>query len=1165
MWYNPFGGFNKDFMETTRKIERVPEPPERKKKSKVWTVIKIALIAIFSFAIIGAVLVWAYIYNIVKDLEPIDPDKVSEQLYENSVIVDSQGNVLEQIQAEGLRKVVKYADISKSAIDAFIAVEDKTFETHNGFNIIRIIGATLNHYLKGDALGGVSTITQQLARNVYLFDRRSERSLERKIAEAHYTIQLEKYLTKAQIMEGYLNLIYFGMEAYGIEAAANKYFSKSAKDLDYIEAALLVGTVKAPSIYAPMLRYEKKHVPEDAYIIDDSDQLYTVVFNEDCINRYKTCLELMYENGKITEKEFRDGLKFDVRTKLHYGTLEGTEISSYFSDAVTEEVIHDLMEKKNLTRREAWELLQSGGLRIESTIDFESQKILESHYESDNFNYYYGLNLVNAINEFQEKYGLEVNGKADTPTLDKLCELTGTDRSLFTDEFYAQGENIEAVRLIKQALYKLGLYIVNEQFPKIIIRVDENGDIVNHETGRLLLRRKDNMLSDDGKFVIQEGEYEFTSTGNLILYTGKRMNFYPKYTEEGELERIQITLKDFYTLPPSYDPAEYVSGRYTVDSIFTYSGRDILIPDEFKRFDEDFNVVISRQFLREHPDFFELSDDKTLKVDPENFVVSNTPIIQPQSAMVIIDPSTGHLKALVGGRSIKGGMLFNRAMNPRQPGSAIKPISVYIAAIDSGEYSPATVIDDRPVYLAGSSTYRWPINWYETYRTGVNYYGLITIREAINVSANVPAAVIADKIGIPTVVKYLEDLGVTSVVSEGPVNDYNLAAMSLGAMSVGISPLEMAQAYGAIANEGMLNKVTTYTRVTNNRGEVILEKKVEPKFVVSPQVAYIMRDLLRTAVSEGLARQAQLANHVVSGKTGSTNDNIDAWFVGFTPYYVGATWFGNDLNIPLAQGSEFSAGFWREVMEDLHEGLEPKEVPVPSGIIRVTVDTISGKLPSELSKEDPRNTIRSDLFISGFEPTEVDDVHVKVKICKASGKLATKYCPEDEVEEKVMVKRPVPYNPKDHKDIQLRDSKYDAPTEECDVHNEKTHREQQEKDKDHTGHSGNWGFDPSNYKGIPPLKERQTGDLMVQRPYPIMMLDGSTMILMPGDIIRKEGGVTRSDGSEIPNDKIYKIEKYTTEELDAYFETGTDDSGTESDHSDESNSGSGSGEESGGN
>lgn len=1125
-------------MDSTRRIpptkgnrQRPNSKGNKKRKGGIFTALKIILLVFVFLGITAAAGAWIYVNGIVSKLEPIDPEQVYELLYESSLIIDSKGKTLETIQSEGLRKIVKYDDINKSIVDAFVAVEDKTFETHNGFNVVRMVGATLKWLFKGEHLGGTSTISQQLARNVYLFDRISERTINRKVTEAHYTMQLEKNLTKEQIMEGYLNLVNFGMRSYGIEAASNTYFSKSAKDIDYIEAAILVGIVKGPSYYSPALILHKKDVPENAYIFDDSDQIYTTIFNERAINRYKTCIALMYENKKISKEQYDFAKDYDIRTKIKLSRYKGEEISTYFADIVKQEVVRDLMKKYDYSFAKANNILHSTGLKIECTIDFEMQKQLEMHFEKDNFNAYFGDTLVNAVISFQKNRNLEENGIVDSNLLDRICKESNTNRSSFKEETYQKGMELDDIKMLKNALFKLGYFVTSEIFPSIIIRVDEEGNLLSEETRKLILYKMSSLIDEDKNYIIRDGEYEFDNSGNLILYKNKKLNFYSHY-EDGVLKRIQVTIKDSFDFPHNFDDSHIKSGRFTVDSIYSYAGRDMLIPDEFKRFDEDDNLIISRRFIEQNPNFFQISSDNSLKVSKENYVISNIPVVQPQAAMTIIDYRTGHIKAIVGGRNVEGAMLYNRALSPRQPGSAIKPLSVYTAAIDSGKYTAGTSIDDRPVYLSGHPKVRWPVNWYETYKTKHFYHGLMSVRESINISANVPAAIIADDIGVPVLIDYLEKYGITTLVKEGPINDVNISATALGGMSKGVSPLQMTQAFGAIANGGMLNNTISYTKVTNNRGEVILEKKTEPKFVIDNKVAYILTDLLMGVVKDGLATNAILypGNTVqpVAGKTGSTTNNMDAWFVGFTPYYVGGLWFGNDLNIPLAMGSEFSASFWRGVMFDIHKDLEPSAFHVPDGIVNVTIDRISGKLPSELSKQDPRNTIINEVYIAGTQPTEVDDLHVEVEVCKICGKLASENCPPDQREIKVLVKRPEPYDPKDHNDIMLRDSEYDVPTEECEEFSpEKI--------------LASLYYINQEYLGINPTRKLSSGNSVVQRPYPITMLDGNKKFLMPGSVLLKEGDVMLPDGQQIDKEKILTIYKYTADELDEYFQKPTEE------------------------
>ncbi|MBE0451792.1 MAG: transglycosylase domain-containing protein [Clostridia bacterium] len=1097
-----------------------------KKSSKgLWTALKLFIIIIILAGFFGAAGVYLYIMGVISDTEPIDPATISTKLTENSVIVDAEGRVLELIHSDGLRTVIRYEDMSQELLDAFVAVEDKTFWTHNGFNVVRLFGAVKDTLTTGRRLGGTSTITQQLARNIYLFEIRSTRSIDRKIKEAYYAIELEKYLKKEQIIEAYLNQIFLGANTNGVEAAAQTYFSKSAKDLDYIESAVLAGITTGPSLYTPMITKNKDNIAEDDYILDNSDPDYTLVYNPRVEGRYLTAIYLMHEQGLITDAEYEFGKNVDLKTKLNPNKSVRAEISSFFADMVKEEVIKDLMELYNYSETEASNMLFTNGLVIESTIDFDIQKTLESHYALGNFTPYYGESTAVAVRAFQRDKGLTADGVAGQNTLGKIGELSGMDMSIFTQDFYTKGNNNDEVVFLKKALFELGYLINNENFPKVTVRLDNQGNILSEESGNIRVYRQTNVVDSAKNLVVPSTEYNFDDAGNLVLLKNRRFYFYPRY-ENDELKRIQVVLRETYTHNEE-DEERLTGGKYNLSDLYTYEGRDLLIPDEYKSFDSNDNVVIAKAFMNENPDFFKIDGDKNLRISSDNYVISKIGVIQPQSAMVIIDYHTGELKAIVGGRNITGQKMYNRAMNPRQPGSAIKPLSVFTPAIDSGRYTAATVVDDRPSYLLGNPTVRWPFNWYESYSSYNKYWGLVNLRESVQWSINVTAAKMVIDLGVNTSLDYLQKFGISTLVTSGPTNDANVASVALGGMTRGIAPVELTNAYGAIANKGVLNKYYTYKTVRNSSGDIIIEKRPEKSVIVDENVAYIVQDMLMTSVNSGVATAAKLSanNDVmpVSGKTGTTSSNIDAWFVGYTPYYVGGVWFGNDLNIPLDQGSRIAAQFWKTVMADVHADLESKAFDVPSGIERASVDRISGKLPTELSYLDPRGTVYSEIFLRGTVPTEEDDVHVLLEICTESGKLITEFCPEDTIASRVFVKRPEPYNPADHGGIVIKDMMYDAPVSLCDIHTEEIIIAPVMPDPTDFG----------GYIGVKPTVMLATGVLYIQRPYPIVMSDGQMLTLPAGSKVLENDDIQLPDGSIIPSYNVRTFPNYTTEELDA--------------------------------
>ena len=392
--------------------------------------------------------------------------------------------------------------------------------------------------------------------------------------------------------------------------------------------------------------------------------------------------------------------------------------------------------------------------------------------------------------------------------------------------------------------------------------------------------------------------------------------------------------------------------------------------------------------------------------------------------MVIMDQKTGAIKAMVGGRNTEGRQLLNRATSARQPGSSIKPMGVYAPALQSGadgetSWTAASVIDDYPMVVQGK---QWPKNWYSGYR------GLYTLRQSVEQSVNVNAVQVFQDIGVERSLKSLKDFGVTSIVEEGSVNDMNAAALALGGMSKGISPLEMCAGYAVFANDGIYTEPICYTKVTNKNGDVILDGDPETHRVLDEGVAFIMRDILRTTVSNGLAKAANVGTHTTAGKTGTTTDQCDAWFVGFTPYYTASLWIGNDINIELSQGSAAATKVWSKVMKQIHKDLPKASFSAaPSSVVSASIDTKSGKLPSELSALDPRGTVKSEYFVKGTVPKETDDMHVKVDVCTVSGYLATPWCPSTESR--------VGIDSSKRKSASVGDAEYNVPSYYCNLHN----------------------------------------------------------------------------------------------------------------------------------
>ena len=298
---------------------------------------------------------------------------------------------------------------------------------------------------------------------------------------------------------------------------------------------------------------------------------------------------------------------------------------------------------------------------------------------------------------------------------------------------------------------------------------------------------------------------------------------------------------------------------------------------------------------------------------------------QLQSAIVIIDQATGEIKALRGGtgdKTINYGL--NRATGTtRPPGSSIKPIAVYGPAVEYGLISPSTLVldkDEKHVQLTHTS-------WYPK-NSPNSYDGIITITTALQKSKNTVAAQIVDKLTPSASLEFLRSrLGVTSLID----SDADYAAMALGEPHYGITVREMAQAYTALANDGVFTYSRTYTMVKDRSGKIILDNQPQTIQAFSQNTARTMTYMLNNAATYGTGHESRLSNMPVAGKTGTTSANRDRWFCGYTPYYTCAVWTGYDTPETMAFSGNPATQIWQKVMSAVHSDLPRKEFNISYG------------------------------------------------------------------------------------------------------------------------------------------------------------------------------------------------------------------------------------------
>lgn len=443
-------------------------------------------------------------------------------------------------------------------------------------------------------------------------------------------------------------------------------------------------------------------------------------------------------------------------------------------------------------------------------------------------------------------------------------------------------------------------------------------------------------------------------------------------------------------------------------------------------------------------------DDKYFPTEFNQKAASN--LEHPQASMIVMD-LTGQVKAMYGGYGKKlASNTLNRATQiARQPGSSIKPIAVYAPAIDLGLITPASIFDDVPVYMMTTGKDKdkpYPVNY-----NPKRYDGLTSVRNAIKASVNVVAAKVwRDVLGSDQSIEYLKKVGIDR-------ENEKYLSLVMGGLNKGVNPLQMAAAYVPFANKGMYYEPSTYTKVLDSDGNVLLEKNPQYHPAYGETTAFLMVDMLKEVCKpvntsypyNGTAASIINEKNIgmpVAGKTGTTSDNRDKWFVGFTPYYVAATWYGYDNRIKPIEltREEYNQAqlIWQAVMKKIHEGKEKIDFPVPSGIVKKPVCIYSGKTPTELCYKDPRGkSVIEEYFVKGTEPRydDICKVHVSGQVCTEShdiwnrNLLAGPYCPLSSVVEKVFIQRQEPFVPVKPDDIYPVDWDYELPAGEyCTVH-----------------------------------------------------------------------------------------------------------------------------------
>ena len=810
---------------------------------------------IAAFLLAFALFIW-YLIASAPDINTISVSPVESATY----ICDQEGSYLRKLtMAASNRDIVTLDQIPQTLQQATVAIEDARFYEHGGIDIRGILRAFWKGITRGSFSEGASTITQQLIKNSVFTEWTQENSFldrfRRKVQEQYLAIQLEKQISKEEILEDYLNTINMGAGCYGVQAASRRYFGKDVSDLTLAESAVLAAIPQNPSGYNPILYPEANQ------------------------KRQMVILQYMKEQGYISDQELTNALADDVyaRIQTYEESYESDTAYTYYEDALIEQVTDVLINELGCTSDQAYQAVYSGGLRIYSAQDQGLQQICDEEF-SNPANFPEGT-------QFGMDYALSV--------------------------------------------------------------VDENNHVTHY--------------------------------GNEDLR---------KFVQENLEENFQL-------LCASQEEADGYADAFRAYILNSNSAEPEVFSDAIDAGASD-----------------ESEDSTASESNPPHAVsvlaerLSLSP--QPQASLVLIDQQTGLVRAIVGGRGEKTASLtLNRATETtRQPGSTFKILTAYAPALEAYGQTLATLYENEPYkYENGVPVSNWDIT---------DYSGAETIRDAIIRSINVIAVKCITEITPQAGFDFARRFGISTLhetyeTATGTSSDV-IQPLALGGITEGVTNLELCNAYTAIANGGVYHTPKFFTKIEDRQGNVIFSYTdttnstadtlnasqdnvpesassaseynesglpFDNTRILTESTAFLLTDAMKDVVSSpsGTAYGSiRAAGQPVAGKTGTTSNYKDIWFVGYTPYYTCCVWGGYDNNQDLPSGSgyhSYSKTLWTAVMNRIHADLPAADFTQPDSVTKVTLCSSSHLLV----KEDACPEIYTEYFAIGTEPEETCPLH----------------------------------------------------------------------------------------------------------------------------------------------------------------------------------------------
>ena len=645
-------------------------------------------------------------------------------------------------------------------------------------------------------------------------------------------------------------------------------------------------------------------------------------------------------------------------------------------------------------------------------------------------------NYLNTINLGNNSLGVKVAAKryfnkdVSDLTLSECAVIAGiTQNPSRLNPISGREANEEKRKVILQYMFEQGYIDKEEQEEALADDVYSrimNVDTVTKESSTPYSYFTDELTKQVKSTLMEKLGYSETQAHNLLYSGGLQI-----YTTQDPV--IQAIVDE-----EGNNPDNYSAARYSIEYRLSVKHAD----ESMEHFSEETLKLWHKNVLHDGHDGLYDSEDE-IQSDIESFkayrlVESDTIIgeklvktLQPQVSFVIMDQHTGQVKAISGGRGAKTASLtLNRATDTtRQPGSTFKVITSFAPALDTCGATLGTVYYDAP-YTIGSKTFK---NWYSQ-----GYMGYSNIRDGIIYSMNIVAVrCMMETVSPQLGVEYAQNFGISTLTS----TDYN-PATALGGITHGVTNLELTSAFASIANDGVYTKPVFFTKILDHNGKILISNEPETHRVLKDSTAFLLTDAMQDSMESNrifarpgvsvssTSTRANIPNMSNAGKSGTTTNNNDIWFVGFTPYYTAGVWGGCDDNQKLTSvngGTSFHKDIWRKIMTRVHDGLSDPGFTVPDSVERASICRKSGKLAiSGVCEHDQRgNAVYTEYFAKGTVPTEVCNTHVKVTVCETSGLLADEFCPKVE-----RIHMAIPAGAEGSTD----DSEFAIPTETCPGH-----------------------------------------------------------------------------------------------------------------------------------